>query len=181
MTVDKILMLQSQATLKDTVQLFLADITFEDFRRSRSKLLLAVHTRPEIAPAAHKTAQAARISINEVDKKYIEKYNSAVKTLCIYIRKTFTYEALDEGSMNLRFYSDASFVTNEDQSTLLGYIVLLCGKDEMCHILDYSSKKCKRVPRFILGGELFAFTEGYNSAYMIQHDLQQIWNRHTLL
>lgn len=65
-----------------------------------------------------------------------------------------------------------------DLTSQPGYVILLCDSSNACHFLDYASKKCKRVVRSILGGELYAFTEGFDSAFMLKHDLERIYGKH---
>lgn len=79
--------------------------------------------------------------------------------------------------LHVRVYADASFAGNDYLSSQLGFIVLLCDKHDYEHILDYSSKKSKRVVRSILGGEVYAFADGFERAFMLRHDLQTIYRK----
>lgn len=69
------------------------------------------------------------------------------------------------------------FATNDDLSSQLGFVVLLCDASDRCHILDFSSRKSKRVVRSILGGEVYAFSDGFDGAFMLRHDLQVIYKK----
>lgn len=57
------------------------------------------------------------------------------------------YSKLYKYSLNLRVYADASFATNDDLSSQLGYIVLLCDRFNCCHVMDYVSRKSRRIVR----------------------------------
>lgn len=87
------------------------------------------------------------------------------------------YGKLRYRTIPIRVYTDASFGTNDDLTSQLGYVVLLCDADNNCLLLDFSSKKCKRVVRSILGGDVYAFTEGFDCAYMIKHDLGKLYDK----
>lgn len=65
------------------------------------------------------------------------------------------FPKLDENSLHLRVYSDYSFEKNFDLTSQIGNIVLLCDTNNACHILHYTSKKCKRAVPSVLAAETF--------------------------
>ena len=75
----------------------------------------------------------------------------------------------------MRVYTDASFSGNDDLSSQLGFLILLCDSSNRAHILDYLSRKSKRVVRSILGGEVYAFASGFDRAFILRHDLETIF------
>lgn len=48
---------------------------------------------------------------------------------------------LDSSSLILKPFSDTTFERNDDISSQIGYILMLCDGLGHSHILDYSSKK----------------------------------------
>lgn len=78
-------------------------------------------------------------------------------------------------------YTDASPANNDDLSSQLGFIALLCDNNDYAHILDYSSKKSKRAVRFIHGGDVYAFADGLERAFMLRQELKTVYNRITPL
>lgn len=78
----------------------------------------------------------------------------------------------------MRVYADVSFANNDDLSSQIGYVVLLCDGSDNCHVLAYSSKKARRVVRRIMAGEVYAFTDAFDAAYIIKHDLELIYRQH---
>lgn len=72
----------------------------------------------------------------------------------------------------MSIYSDASFGTNTDVSSQIGFIVLFCDKNDNFHVLDYASRKAKRVARSITGGDVHAISEAFDAAFMLRHDLE---------
>lgn len=66
-------------------------------------------------------------------------------------------------------------------SSQLGFIILLCDASNHAHVLQYCSKNSKRVVRSILGGEVYAFADGFDRAYIMRHDLQMILKKNIQL
>lgn len=50
------------------------------------------------------------------------------------------------------------------------FFVLLCDNRDYAHILDYSCRKFKKVFRSILGGDVYAFSDGFEREFMSQYD-----------
>ena len=76
----------------------------------------------------------------------------------------------------MRVYSDASFASNSDNSSQIGYIILLADDHNSCHVLSYCIKKSKRVVRSIMAGEAYAFSAAFDETFVIRYDLQLILN-----
>ena len=55
-----------------------------------------------------------------------------------------------------------------------GYIILLTDTSGRANILHFSSYKSMRIVRSILGGEVYAFADGFDFAFLLRHDLQDI-------
>ncbi len=77
---------------------------------------------------------------------------------------SLTYSKLDLNSLHIPVYSAGSFATNEDNSSQLGYFVLLAYSINECHVLAYCSKKCKRIVRSIMATEVFVFSAAFDPA-----------------
>eukprot|EP00170_Pyropia_yezoensis_P005362 contig_21761_g5376 len=88
------------------------------------------------------------------------------------------YRPLRRRSLRLNVYADASFASNDDGSSKLGYIILLCDDRGACHVLSYSSKKSHRMMRSIMAGEVYAFANAFGEAFVINHDLERIYHQH---
>lgn len=50
---------------------------------------------------------------------------------------------LDPNIVHFHVYTDGSFADNEDMSTQLGYIILMCDANENCNIIRFSSQKSR--------------------------------------
>ena len=98
-----------------------------------------------------------------------------------YLKKTeengIIIQKLDNPSLHLLVYADASFANNSDLTSQLGYIILLADKFGKRNILHYASYKSRRVTRSVLGAEVYAFADAFDYAYVIRHDLEEILNQ----
>lgn len=59
-------------------------------------------------------------------------------------------QKLDKASLHIRACADASFATNYDNSSRLGYIILLANKHDNSNIINYIRHKNSRVTRSLL-------------------------------
>lgn len=124
--------------------------TFREFRSRRQKLQWLVHTRPDITCAVNK---ATHVTEEAFATRHVENLNKAIKHVYDYPSGGLLQRRLHLVSVHLRVYSDASFAYNEDLSTQLGLLVLLCDEMNCCNVLHYSSHKSRRVVRSVMGGE----------------------------
>lgn len=71
---------------------------------------------------------------------------------------------LDIESMHLRIYSDASFATNSDHMSQLGYITFFMDKFNKCQPIYWTSYKSERVCTSVLGSKVMAFADAFDLA-----------------
>lgn len=69
---------------------------------------------------------------------------------------------------------DASFANNPDQSSQIGYVIVMTDKHSNANILHWTSVKCKRVPRSVLASELYAMALGFDVATALKSTLDQM-------
>ena len=146
------------------LKILLKDCTFSDFRSLGYKLAWITHTRPELSCAVNMAAQVTEKTFSLDDIKELNR-------VVVHIRKTpsqkLTYVKLDKDSLRIKVYADSSFANNKDNSSQIGYIILLVDKFNTCNILNYSSRKSRRVTRSVFGGELYAFADAFDRAYIL--------------
>ena len=75
---------------------------------------------------------------------------------------------LDKDSLQLLVFTDASFATNKDLSSQIGYVLVIKDKTDSANIIHWSSTKCKRVTRSVLASELYAMAHGFDIAVAIK-------------
>ena len=165
----KLSQLQYHAKLNPLPQ----NASFELFASRRAQFAWMMHTRPDSCFAISMSSQ---VTTDKYDKDSILFLNRAIKHVRANPSELF-YPKLDLCSLHLRTYADASFATNPDGTSQLGYIVLLCDERDLCAVLHYSSFKARRVTRSILGAEVYAFTDAFDCAFSFKHDLQKMLNK----
>jgi len=84
---------------------------------------------------------------------------------------------LERASLHLRVFADAPLHSSNDMSSQLGYTVLLCDAEDECLVLTYSSRKARRIVRSIMAGEVYAFADAFDAAYIIKHYQELVYNQ----
>eukprot|EP00170_Pyropia_yezoensis_P001479 contig_6504_g1483 len=149
--------------------------TYDEFASVRAAVAWLSHTRPDLCCAINRAAQATPKSYC---KRHIRELNKAIKLAKNTSDWALIYRTLRRGSLRLKVYADASFASNDDGSSQLGYLILLCDDRGACHVLSYSSKKSRRVVRSIMAGEVYAFANAFDEALVIKYDLERIYHKH---
>ena len=147
---------------------------FSNCRSFRAQLSWVANTRPDIACAVAKSAQVTEEQFTADKKEYIRYLNAILKRLRKVPHLPLRYPRLDKNSLHLQVYTDASYATNTDKSSQLGYIIFLRDSTGQCQPMHWSSHKSKRVTRSVLGSETMALADGFDMAYMIKHDIQRM-------
>ena len=89
-----------------------------------------------------------------------------------------TFVALDlAGPLRIVVFTDSSFSNNEDYNSQLGFLIVLADRNNHCNVLHYVSRKCKRVTRSVFAAELFALSEGFDSARAIADQVSFVLGR----
>jgi hypothetical protein len=105
-------------------------------------------------------------------REHIVALNKILSHLARVPHLPLKYPKLDLDSLRLRVCADASFGSNADGSSQLGYCIFLADKHGKCQLLTWSSHKSKRVTRSVAGAETMALADAFDSAYSLKHDLQ---------
>lgn len=74
-------------------------------------------------------------------------------------------------TLNIIVYDDASFATNDDNSSKLGNINMLFDETIMCHVPENSSKKYKMVVRSITARAVCDFIDAFDAAFISAKDV----------
>lgn len=161
----------SQKQYIERMQYLKEDLSFSEFRSLLAKLMWTTQTRPDVSCAA---SFASQVTEDNFDKNSIKLINQTVKRLKNTSSISLQYKKLDQSSLNLIVYTDASFNNAENHKSQIGFIICLADKTGSCSIIYYQSIKCKRVTRSAMAGEALAFVKGFDAAYLIKHDLQRM-------
>ena len=144
---------------------------FEEFRSRRHALGWLSQTRPEISATVNILSQ---VTDKNFQPSHIGHINNAIKLLKKTPTRGLKFVKLDEASLPIVTFDDASFSNNADGSTQLGYLILLADKTGNANVLQFASYKAKRVVRSVLSGETIAFADAFDSSFTLRHDLQNI-------
>eukprot|EP00171_Calliarthron_tuberculosum_P023132 IDg23132t1 len=148
-----------------------SDVSYERFRSVRACVAWLSHSRLDLCCSINRAAQVTSTSFK---LRHVKELNKAIRYAKSSIGVHLRYPELKESKMHLRTYADSSFATNDDGSSQLGYLILLCDLKNDCHIISYSSRKSRRVVRSIMAGETYAFTDAFDQSYIIKRDVEKI-------
>jgi hypothetical protein len=87
----------------------------------------------------------SQIIPENVNSEATKSYNDLNDYLEKTVKRNIIFCKLDVKSLNVVFYSDASFAGNLDLSSQIGGIILLKDKNANTHVLHWFSKKCPHV------------------------------------
>ena len=109
--------------------------------------------------------------------KHFATYSKAVKDLksrasVLRINKVNLKE------IELRAYSDASLGNLECGGSQMGYVVLLCDKQDMAVPIAWGSKKTRRVARSTLAAETIAACEAVDNAVVVKAAVEEVLGGH---
>lgn len=155
----------------DRLQTLQTTCSFEDFRSERHKLAWLTQSRPDVCATANLLSQITADMYTDKHRQILNKVVKHVQDTPDYVLK---HHALDENSLRLVVFSDASFANNPDMSTQLGYLVTLTDQSGKSNILHFTSYKSKRVVRSVLAGETHAFADAFDVAFTMRHELRKV-------
>ncbi|KAA8498124.1 Transposon Ty4-J Gag-Pol polyprotein [Porphyridium purpureum] len=144
--------------------------TFEEFRSIRGKLAyLSSGTRPDIQCATAKLAQVTASSFTQEHARKVVRLAKYVNHHRVQVR----YAPLDPATLRIRVFADASYASNHDHTSQLGFAIFLGDSSDTVHHLHSSSHKAKQVAHSAMSAELLALVLAYDFAEGIQNELHQ--------
>lgn len=84
------------------------------------------------------------------------------------------YQALEPSNVHLIVYNGASFACYADETSQLGYLILLADGTARTEIIHFASRKAKNVVRSVLGAEICASADAGDVGIVLRHDLRAI-------
>jgi len=152
----------------DAARKLLISISYDKFVLVRAAFAWLAHSRPDLCCAINRAAQ---VSTSKLHEEHVKELNKATKHAKATKTLSPMYSPLEKETLHLFVYADACFASNDDLSSQLGYIVLLCDGHSRCHVMTYSSRKSRRVVKSIMAGDVYAVSEAFDDASIITHDL----------
>lgn len=129
---------------------------------------IATMCQPE---AAYDLSVAAQTT--DLDSDAVKALNKRLQWQLENATRGLKYAPLTT-ELELIVFTDASFANNRDLSSQIGYVIVLADKTGKANILHWSSIKCKRVTRSVLGAELYALAHGFDMGTSIKLTLDAI-------
>jgi hypothetical protein len=123
-----------------------------------------MQTRYDLAANVARLAQITESNFSADDVLLLNRtIREAQQNPCV-----LRMSAVDLDAAKLIVFCDASFASNRDLTSQLGFLIFL--RDDAGNIcfLDGGSKKCDRVTRSVMGAELFALAHGFDRALIIR-------------
>lgn len=154
--------------------------TFTNFRSMRMKLAWLSHTRPDCLFEISRLAQITEKAYTDNPAKQLKLLNNAT-TYATSNPINISFPQLDKRSLQLLGYSDASFASNHDLSSQLGYIILLSDNTDKVIPIAFKSYKAKRICRSAMAAEVIAFSDMFDAAHTLASELQTLTSRITPL
>eukprot|EP00171_Calliarthron_tuberculosum_P004960 IDg4960t1 len=140
-------------------------------QRARGAYFAAV-CRPDLSYKFTTAAQC--INPTAKDAKLL---NKAIEAALQSRHMGLRFVSLDVSTAYIAVFVDASFASNRDYSSQLGFLIALVDSNGFANIIHYASVKSKRVTRSVLAAELYAMVHGYDSAATLQLSLSAIFRR----
>lgn len=84
---------------------------------------------------------------------------------------------LTSGVIIFRVYADESFSSNDDLSSQLWFIVILCDDRNQCNVLDFVSRESKHAVFSIMGVKVDVFTDVFETFATIAVDLSPVFGK----
>lgn len=145
--------------------------TFQDLRSVRAKLAWLTNTRPDISFAVAKLAQVTEGTFTSDSVKSANKIISHVRKIA---ELGIEIPPLDRSTASIVVLTDAALANNDDLSSQIGYVLAIRDANGNANLVEYSSRKCRRVTHSSLAGEIMAFSAGSDAGIILKHDLQLI-------
>lgn len=150
--------------------------TFAEFRSMRMRLAWLANTRPD---CQFEISQLAQIT----EERFAKEQNAVIRRLdkttkyAVDHRVSLKIPALDQDSLRVIGFADASFANNHDLSTQLGHICFL--SDAHCRSVPiaFRSYKSRRVVRSAMAGEVIAFSDLFDVSASLASELGQVYGR----
>lgn len=150
------------------------DCSFSDYRSKRAQIAWVQNTRPDIAFEVGYAAQVTEERFSLEKKGLVKRMNKVVQELRKTSNHAMKFPKLDKDTLRIVAYTDSSFANNYDLSSQLGYAVFLVDKNDNSAIISFRSFKARRITRSVLAAETLAFSDGFDQAFVLRRDIEQL-------
>ncbi len=152
------------------------DASFSEFRSMRMRLAWLVNTRPDCQFEISQPAQVNEDRYLPEQPEIVRRLNRATRYAAEH-RVSLKIAAVDQESLGVVGFADASFANNHDLSTQLGHICFLTDGHSRSVPISFKSYMSKRVVRSAMAGEVIAFSDLFDIAATLASELGDIYGR----
>ena len=131
------------------------DGSYSEFASLHMKLAWLAHSRPDCMFEVSQMTQVARKRFEENQRDVVKRVKRTVR----YVQETpacIRFPKLSEDNLHVLGLSDASFASNLDFTSQLGYLCLLADNAGNVIPIQFKLYKAQRVTRSVMGAELMA-------------------------
>lgn len=144
--------------------------TPQGFATARGKASYATaSTRPDQACAINQASQVRASLVEPKDHDLLASAITSLKT-----PRELIFPHLDLKTLEIRVYADASWANNRVLSSQLGFMVFLADGSGKCALINWQSKKSRRVTRSTMAAEIFALCNGFDSGFAFKDLVEEI-------
>lgn len=137
----------------------------------RARVAWLSQTRPDVACSV---SIVYRITEKNYYENSIKELNTIIQCSQRNPGITLMFPNLYLNSLRLAVYIYICYNNLCDSYSQLGHIICLTDRTNHCSIRQFMYRKSRRIVRSTTPGEAIAFSEGFDSAFIIQHDLEAI-------
>ena len=134
---------------------------------------VGVNVRPDVCAPIQLIAPGSE----PTTKEQFTSLRKAVEFLKETKEIGLTYVKLNMEEIKIVVLTDASFANAEGLKSQLGYLILLVDDTGRCNVLHYGSNRCRRIARSVMAAEIQALILGFDYAYLIKDQLDEILGR----
>ena len=163
----------NQADYLDNLRPMPEDSSYSQFASMRMKLAWLTHSRPDCMYEMSQRTQFTRAIFDEKRRDVVRRINQTV----IYAEgntASLRFPKLDLKTLHVLGISDASFASNHDATSQLGFLCFLADGTGQSIPVYFKSYKAGRVTRSVLEAELIAFSDLFDHAFNLSDEIRAI-------
>lgn len=137
----------------------------------RHRLAWIGHTRSDVLEPVNILSQVTEKTFGPHHVKLI---NGIIQRVKRNDTRGLIHHDLKLSHLRIIVYTDSSLENNNYATPKLGLLVLLTDNMGRANCLNYFSYNSKRVVRSVLDGKTYAFVYGFDSVFMLRHDVEKM-------
>lgn len=106
--------------------------------------------------------------ITQPNVKDLKQLNKVIYFCRSNLNRGLKFVPLDLQSLSMAVFIETVFAINRDMSSQLGFVVVLMNKYNRANIVQYVSRKAKRMTKTVLASKLFSMVDGFYVSFTIR-------------